>query len=202
MWQKFFHKKLTKKDKITDSLIQPLETKIDRIEKNISKLFENKTTTNENKITFDLESLTRETNLENLLQLQQQIENLLFEVTNYSYWDMEDGNQHSGKRITFDKRFDTKLAKQWLEYLKPLTQSFKLSLKISVENVFKGFPLIKYNKYNSEIGYKTIFELFTVYNSLENEDKNNLVNTVCQQLNNNYEKPIIKVQPIVDDLPF
>ena len=62
--------------------------------------------------------------------------------------------------------------------------------------------MVKFNKHHYEIDYKTLFELFTMYNSLSETDKESLVNTVCQGLNRAYEKPIPK--PIIenDDLPF
>lgn len=202
-WAGFMYESLTKKDKLASTIIQPLEIKIDRIEKSISKLFENKTNQSDDKITFDLSSLTRETNIENLEKLQEEIQVLLKDITNYTYIDYDEGEEYSRQRITFDKLFSFEMAKSWLEYLKPLTQSFKWSKQISVMNVFKGFPLVKYNKNNFEISYKTLFELFTLYNSLADNDKDNLVNTVCQQLNYNYEKPIVKAPNIeTDDLPF
>lgn len=199
-WAGFMYESLTKKDKIPTTIIQPIEAKIDRIEKNINKLFENKSTDNGNQVTIDLSSLTRATNIENLLELQNQIQSLLFDITDYQIWS-DDGDEFTGKRVFFDKRFSDEMAQQWLEYLKPLTQSFKWSREIHVETVFKGFPLLKYNKNNFEISYKTLFELFTIYNSLEKEDKESLVKTVALKLNNNYEKPPVKVQP-ESDLPF
>ena len=95
------------------------------------------------------------------------------------------------------------MTEQWLNYLKPLTQSFKWSKQIHVETVFKGFPISKFNKYYNEISYKTLFELFSLYNSLLEEDKKSFINTVRQHLNNNYEAPVVKVPSApVDDLPF
>jgi len=87
-----------------------------------------------------------------------------------------------------------------------LLQSFKWSKQIHSETVFKEFPLSKYNKFHHEIPYKTLFELFTLYNSLEQDDKLRLVNTVCQELNKNYDKPAlpskVQMQEAIDDLPF
>lgn len=201
-WAGFMYESLTKKDKLSTTIIQPLETKIDRIEKSISKLFENKTNQSDDKITFDLSSLTRETNIENLEKLQEEIQILLNDVTHYKYFDYDERYEHSSRRMAFDKLFTFEMAKNWLEYLKPLTQSFKWSKEISVTNIFKGFPLSKYNKNNFEISYKTIFELFTLYNSLGDDDKNNLVNTVCQHLNYNFEKPVKSAIIEPEDLPF
>ncbi|MCD9576507.1 DUF4062 domain-containing protein [Flavobacterium soyae] len=198
-WANFMYESLTKKDKV-QTIIQPLETKIDRIEKNISKLFESKTNEKDNQITFDLSSLTRETNIENLIKLQDEIQTLLSDVTHYTYYDFDEGFPLINKRITFSKKFSSEMVKEWLEYLKPLTQSFKWSKDISVVDVFKGLPF-KYNKHNFQISYKTLFELFTLYNSFEETDKNNLVNTIREHFNLNYEAPIVSV-PKDDDLPF
>ena len=201
-WAGFMFESLTKKDKISIAVIQPLETKIDRIEKSITKLFENKTSENGDKVTFDLSNLTRETNIENLVKLQEQIQSLLYDITHFHFWT-EDGEEIGGQRVYFNKQFTIETAKQWLEYLKPLTQSFKWSKGVNVETVFKGFPLAKFNKHHYEIDYKTLFELFTIYNSLTEEDKESLVNTVCQGLNIGYEKPLVKPPTTeIDDLPF
>jgi hypothetical protein len=201
-WAGFMFESLTKKDKISTAFIQPLETKIDRIEKSITKLFENKTSENGDKVTFDISNLTRETNIENLVKLQEQIQNLLYAITHYHFWT-EDGEEIGGQRVYFNKLFTTETAKLWLEYLKPLTQSFKLSKRVNAETVFKGFPLAKFNKHHHEIDYTTLFELFTIYNSLSDDDKESLVNTVCQGLNRAYEKPIVKPPTAeIDDLPF
>lgn len=201
-WAGFMYESLTRKEKNVTSLIQPLEIKIDKIEKSISKLIESKSVDNENKLSFDLTALSRENNLENLESIQDKINRLLSDVRDYEFWT-DDGEEHSGQRVYFDKLFTNELAKAWLESLKKLTQSFKWSKLINVKIVFKGFPLSKFNKWNNEISYKTLFELFSLYNSLGDEDKNNLTNTVAEELNKNYEKPPTPKPEIdLDDLPF
>lgn len=201
-WAGFLYESLTRKEKNVSVVIQPLESKIDRIEKNLGKLFESKTNANENKLTFDLTALSRETNLDNLETLKEKINQLLFDIRIYDYWT-DDGENHTGQKVFFNKRFTNQMAQEWLESLKSLTQSFKWSKLIHCETVFKGFPLSKYNKWNNEILYKTLFELFTLYNSLEGDDKVGLANTVAHELNKNYEKPPTpKNDKIDDDLPF
>jgi len=204
-WAGFMYEALTRKDKVVKSIIQPLEIKIDKIEKNLLKLIESKTENSDNKLTFDLSNLTRETNIVNLETLQNKIQEIL---TNITYFDVcsEDGHNDYGQRVYFNRRFNTEMTKGWLESLKSLLQSFKWSKQIHSETVFKEFPLSKYNKFHHEIPYKTLFELFTLYNSLEQDDKLRLVNTVCQELNKNYDKPAlpskVQMQEAIDDLPF
>lgn len=201
-WAGFMYESLTRRDKVVSNIIQPLEVKIDRLEKSLSKLIESKTETADNKLTFDLSTLVRETSLENLEAAQNKINALLYEIRQFDFWT-EDGENLMGQRLFFNKRFSPDMAKEWLESLRALTQSFKWSKQIHVETVFKGFPINKYNKWHFEIPYKILFELYTLYNSLEDDDKNGLVNTVCQELNKNYDKPEPekKTAP-VDDLPF
>lgn len=201
-WAGFMYESLTRKDKAVTFIIQPLENKIDKIEKNLLKLIESKTDNNDNKLTFDLSSLTRETNLENLETLQNKIEQLLYEIRMYDFWT-DDGENHVGQRIYFNALFAHKVTRNWLDSLKALIQSFKWSKQIHCETVFKGFPITKFNRWHYEIPYKTLFELYMLYNSLEEEDKGGLTNTVTQELNKNYEKPIPpKLQESIDDLPF
>ncbi len=201
-WAGFMYESLTRRDKNVSSVIQPLDVKIDKIEKSLSKLIDSKTVDNENKLSFDLKTLSRENNLDNLESLQNKINQLLYDVIKYDFWT-DGGDNAVGQRVYFDKRFTSETAKSWLDSLQLLTQSFKWSKSIHCETVFKGYPLTKFNRWHFEIPYKTLFELYTIYNSLTEEDKNVLTNTVIQELNKNYEKPPIpKTDILANDLPF
>jgi len=201
-WAGFMYESLIRKDKIANNIILPLEVKLDKIEKSINKLIDSKTESTDNILTFDLSSLTRETNLANLETVQDKINNLLYDIRMYDFWT-EDGDNINGQRVWFHTKFTNEIAKNWLESLKTLTQSFKWSKRIHVEIVFKNFLVNKFNKWHYEIPYKTLFELYTLYNSFDAIDKKGLINTVCQELNKNYEKPISeKKHEIHDDLPF
>jgi hypothetical protein len=201
-WAGFMYESLTRRDKVVNSIIQPLEAKIDKLERSLNKLIESKTETIDNKLTFDLSTLVRETSLENLEAVQNKIDELLYNVRWYDFWT-EDGENIVGQRVFFSKRFSPEMAREWLESLRALTQSFKWSKQIHIETVFKGFPITKFSKWHCEIPYRTLFELYTLYNSLEADDKTGLVNAVCQELNKNYDKPTLEKKPdIIDDLPF
>ena len=201
-WAGFMYESLTRKDKVANALIQPLEIKLDKIDKNISKLFESKSV-DSNKLSFDLNSLIRESNIENLEEIKDKIQDLLFDIRYYKYWN-EDIGETNAKRIYFNKEFTDQAAKSWLDSLKELIQSFKWSKQIDCKIVFKGYNLSRFNKYNYEIPYKTLFELFTIYNGLNKEDKTGLYNTVALELNKNFDEPKPPVSKISDpdDLPF
>lgn len=201
-WAGFMYESLTRRDKNVSSVIQPLEGKIDKIEKSLSKLIESRTVDNENKLSFDLTVLSRENNLDNLESLQNKISQLLYDIIKYDLWT-EDGDNAVGQRVYFDKLFTSETAKSWLDSLQVLTQSFKWSKSIHCETVFKGYSLTKFNRWHFEIPYKTLFELYTIYNSLNDIDKIGLTNTVAQELNKSYEKPPTpKTDTSADDLPF
>lgn len=203
-WAGFMYESLTRKDKAVNILIQPLENKIDKIERSLAKLIESKTDNVDNKLTFDISNLAREANLENLETVQNKIQQLLFDIRYEQEWT-DFGEERLAKRISFDKKYTNDMTKKWLETLKDLVQGFKWSKSINVEIVFKGFPLSKYNKYHSEIPYIVLFELHSLYNSFEPEDKAVFINTVTHNLNENYEKPTIQAKPefpVIDDLPF
>lgn len=203
-WAGFMYESLTRKDKAVNILLQPLEYKIDKIEKNLSKLIESKTESNDNKLVFDISSLARETNLENLETIQNKIQQLLFDISYKTHWT-DDGEENVSQRIYFEKKFTSEMTKKWLDNLENLVHDFKWSKDIHVETVFKGFSLNKYNKWHYEISYKVLFELYTLYNSLNSDDKTVFVNTVSQELNKNYDKPespTARPHMPVDDLPF
>lgn len=201
-WAGFMYESLTKKDKNVSTVIQPLEIKIDKIEKSLSMLIDAKTERNNNQLSFDLTALSRENHLENLESIQNKINQLLFNIIMYDEW-IDSGENIFGKRVYFNQRFSSDLAKQWLESLVPLLQSFKWSKFIHCETVFRDFPLAKYNEWNFEITYKTLFELLSLYNSLADEDKIGFTNTVAQELNKNFDQQLNLGTPLAaDDLPF
>ncbi len=201
-WAGLMYESLTKKDRIVNSLIQPLETKIDRLEKSLNKLIDSKTDGTDNRLTFDISSLLVEENTKNLEAAQNKIQQLLTDIRYFSFYD-DNGYEISGQRIWFDKMFTNEISKNWLESLRALVQSFKLSKNINSETVFKGFSLSKRHKWYYEISYKTLFELYNLYNSLADDDKNGLVNAVTQELNKSYEKPSTPSRPETnEDLPF
>jgi hypothetical protein len=200
-WAGFMYESLTRKDKVANALIQPLETKLDKIDKNITKLFESKTVDN-NKLSFDLNSLIRETNIENLEEIKDKIQELLLDIRCYEHW--YDEGISNEKRVYFNKKFTAKTVKDWLDSLKILIQSFKWSKQIHSEKVFENFNLSKYNKWNNEISYKSLFELYTIYNGLNKDDKNGFYNTVALEFNKNFDeqKPPTSKREEPDDLPF
>jgi hypothetical protein len=201
-WAGFMYESLTRKEKNVSLVIQPLESKIDKIEKNLSKLIESKTVDNDNKLSFDITALTRENNLENLEIVQNEINQLLYDIRIFEYIT-DEGEVQSGQRVYFNKHFTNKTSKSWLEYLKTLIQNFKWSKLIHVQIIFKDFPISKFSRWNNEVSYKTLFDLYAMYNSLSNDDKINFTNTVTEILNKNYEKPLAPVDDSdIDDLPF
>lgn len=198
-WAGFMYESLTRKEKNVSLVIQPLENKIDKIEKSLLKLIDSKTDDTGNKLSFDLTTLSRETNIGNLETLQNKINELLDDIRMYHYWT-PDGEEYFDQKIFFEKKFSKELTRKWLDSLKTLIKNFKWSKDIHATIVFEGYPLSKYDKRNDSILYKTLFELYSLYNSLNDEDKEGLTNTVSQELNKNYEKPI-KMKGD-SDLPF
>lgn len=207
-WAGFMYESLTKKEKTNNNATSILNTKLENIEKSISKLIESKTVDKDFKVTFDLSSLTRDANIESINVLQDKIEKLLTEILkrqeDYDSWE-----GHFVKRMIFEKEFTFSATKTWLDSLKGLVESYKWSKRIHVKNIFKGFPFTKGAYEDDEISYNTILELYTIYNSLSDADKESFVNTVMQRLNGNYEieaqrkfEPAYSNSPADDDLPF
>lgn len=199
-WAGFMFESLTRKDKVVSTIILPLEQKIDRIEKSILKLFESKTENKDNQLTFDLQSLARAADIENLAELQTKIQSVVFNILNYLYYDSY-GNEDSGQRFVFLQKFTVQSTEKWLDSLKALMQTFKWSKEINSQTVFDGYPIKLFN-YSNDIPYQTLFELYTIYMSLGSSDKSSFVNTICYDLNKNYESSTANNKSSVDDLPF
>jgi len=186
-WAGFMYENLSKKDKNNNSIFKPIEDKISHIDSNIKKLLDSKTMTSDTKISFDITKLTREVNLENLETIQTNIDQLLNSI--FCYQSVKNGEFIYLKRVWFDKRFDTELTKNWLEYQKELVKNYKWSKYLTTKDIFKGYSLAKYVKSYTDVSYKNIFELYSLYDSLTKEDKVNFINTVMQRFNDAYEEP-------------
>ncbi len=196
-WAGFMHENLTKKDKKLEATIKPLEEKISHIDSNIKKLLESKTSTNNSKISFDITKLTRDINLESLETIQTTIDQTLNSI--FCYEKFNDFSFTYEKRMWFGKQFDSIKTKNWLESLKDLVQNYKWSKFLMIKDIFKGFDMSKYMKHHTEIPYKVIFELNSLYESFSKEDKISFINTVMRRFNDAYEAPKIADD---DNLPF
>ena len=196
-WAGFMYESLFKKDKKLESAIKPLDEKINHIDSNIKKLLEAKTSTSDTKISFDITKLTRDVNLENLEAVQTKVDQMLTDIFCYETFDSSSGDFYYPKKIWFNKVFTDEMTTKWLDSLKELVKSYKWSKYLNVKEIFKGYNLSKYVKQSTEIPYKTIFELNSLYESLTKDDKTNFINTVKQRFNDAYEAPTVS-----DDLPF
>jgi hypothetical protein len=199
-WAGFMYESLTKNDKRLNSSLQPIEDKIAHIDLNIKKLLEAKTTTSNSKISFDIVKLTRDINIDKLEEIQIKVDQILTSIFSYEVYNLTSKEFKYPKRVWFDYKFDIELSKKWLDNLKELVKNYKWSKSLLIKDVFKGFHISKYMKNYTEVPYKTIFELNSLYESLTKDDKSNFINTVMQRFIDAYEVPDIKDDD--DNLPF
>ena len=200
-WAGFMYESLTKKDKRFDSSLKPIEDKITHIDLNIKKLLEAKTTTSNSKISFDIVKLTRDINFDKLEEIQIKVDQILTSIFSYELYNLTLSEYKYPKRVWFDHKFDIELSKKWLDNLKELVKNYKWSKFLQLKDIFRDFHLSKYIKNYSEVPYKSIFELNSLYESLTKDDKTNFVNTVMQRFIDAYEAPEIKDDED-DELPF
>jgi hypothetical protein len=206
-WAGFMYESLTKRSKVSISALRPLEFKLNEIEKSISILVASKTDEGNHRISFDLTNLVQEVNHENLEKTQKRIAQLLNTLFLYPTGEHDyEGDEIHSVRFEFEEQFNGEKTKLWLESLGAVIQNYKWSNVIHAGNLFPGVKIRKYNDYMADIPYKTIMELFTIYSSLDENDKLSFVNTICQKFNRYYYEPVVQnMIPItenVDDLPF
>jgi len=204
-WAGLIYEALSRKGS-KENIISSLEDKILNIDKNLNKLINSKTSENGVSLTFDISNLARNIDIEALTELKSKIQNSLWNICNFEEEDNW-GNTHWEKRIAFNKRLSDANVKEWLEGLQSIVRSYKWSNSINAENLFEGIPLKNYNRYNSDINYKLVLELYSIYDSLsDGDDKDSFVSTVCQEFNKCYEMTnptIVQEAPgEEDDLPF
>ncbi|MEO5912340.1 MAG: hypothetical protein ABIP95_15745 [Pelobium sp.] len=182
-----------------------MNSKIDSIEKNILKILQAKHFEDDEKISFNVSSIVKEVNIEQLEQLQEKVQVLLYHILNEEIHNSY-GDYYTEKRIFFKQKSNYELVKKWLQDLGHILKSYKWSRYINVENLFIGFPILKTIQSSQDVIYKNVLELSNIYNSISEEDKDSFVNTVCQYIDNNYENPKeLLSKSIIDedaDLPF
>lgn len=204
-WAGLIYEALTKKQNIVSNEIHSLNSKIDSIEKNILKILQAKHFEDDEKISFNVSSIVKEVNIEQLEQLQEKVQVLLYHILNEEIHNSY-GDYYTEKRIFFKQKSNYELVKKWLQDLGHILKSYKWSRYINVENLFIGFPILKTIQSSQDVIYKNVLELSNIYNSISEEDKDSFVNTVCQYIDNNYENPKeLLSKSIIDedaDLPF
>ena len=198
-WAGFMHENLSKKDKKLEASIKPIEEKLTHIDSNIKKLLEAKTTSNEKEISFDISKLARDISVDKLEQLQIKVDQILSAIFCFEDSTFFGGEISYPKKVWFNNKFDHALTKKWVEYVKTLVNDYKWSKYLSVRDIFKGYHLIKFVPAYTEVPYKSLFELNSLYEALSKEDQTNFINTVMQRFNGAFEAP--KPQES-DDLPF
>lgn len=196
-WAGFMYESLTRNKKHDELNLKPLEDKISHIDSNLKKLIETKSTSHGSKISFDIGKLSKDYDLENLENLQIKIDNVLKEIFCYEYFNMSDGMTYHPKRVWFNKKVSEEETTAWLKYLDEIVKNYKWSKYIPYNILFKNVHLSKYNKNNSEIPYKSIIELDSIFKAFSNDEKKSFIKTVQQKFIEAYEAPLDK-----DELPF
>ena len=186
----------------TSDLIS-FDKKIDKIEKYLNELIATKQPKSSGgKIIFDVSKLSTGIEFENLERLKEKIDNTIRGLLIHD--SVVSGLYRRGE---FYKKPTLKWVKQWVESLPSILKKYKWSKTISFKDVFlkNNMPVGWYSKYE-EIPYRCVFELNQIYETLDDEGKEALLNTIMKEISNFVTKPPEPNEPNEqnepDDIPF
>jgi len=193
-WAGFVYDSLTKDKNVAIVHIENIAKRLDKIEHQL-KLFNEgtKSVSDHNTITIDIGKLNSEYNIENLLEIQDKINSLLYRLLHTSRGD---------RRIIFKEKYDTAKCSEWLDALPKIILKYKWSKYVSINEIFSQVPF-SYWTNRAEIPHRDLLEFNSIVQKLTDEDKQLLLNTISIKFNNLYEQPIDDENPFKDDdVPF
>lgn len=198
-WAGLMYEALEKSTTFAASDLITFDKKIDKIENYLNELLSTKQSKSSGgKIIFDVSKLTTDIEFENLERLKEKIDDTIRGLL------IHDGLY---KRGEFYKKPTLKWVKQWVESLPSILKKYKWSKTILFMDVFlrNNMPVGWYSKYD-EIPYRCVFELNQIYETLDDEGKKALLNTIMKEISNLVTKPPEPDKPLKppepDDIPF
>lgn len=195
-WSGFMYESLIKKENVPFNIINPILSKIEKLETQIQMLINFKTVKSENEISFNTSQIVSEINAEKLESDKDKLSNILTDIFYQTYPELN----YIESRIELKRRVNDAQIKEWLTDLDQILKKYKWSKFISVESLFKEFPC-KFWVNRKLIEYTPILELRNLYNSLDLEDKEPFINTVLDAFNEHLSKEAIKDLEFEDDIP-
>lgn len=188
-WAGFMYESLTKKESKEKSIIEPLEEKISHIDNNLKKLLEIKSVSDNSQISFDISKISREINIDSLEELQNRIQGILNDIFSYPVDNYKNGISEFRTRAWFNKKATIEETTKWIEFLGDLVKDYKWSKYLNIHDVFVEVNCFKWLKNKKEISYKSIFELYSIYESLTKKDKVPFIKTIQRRFIDSYEDP-------------
>jgi hypothetical protein len=188
-WAGFMYENLTKKTINSHEILAPINERITHIDDSLKKLLNTKTISQDSKISFDISKISRDVDIDSLEELQNQIYDTLENIFLYGYYD-HDGELLYNKRVWFNFKITHKKAKEWLDSLETVGKDYKWSKTIHANDVYKAVPFSKWIPTQAEIAYVHVFTLFSIYDSLADNEKDSFIKTVMKKFDEAYEAPV------------
>jgi len=194
-WAGLMYESLERRTKIPASSIASLEAKVEKIESYMGKLLETKESQKGTyKISFDLTKFTSSIEIDQLEKLKSKIDDLVTEIL----YDRD--NLKVVMRGFFHSKPTIEQARKLVSTLPNLLKEYKWSRTLKFAEVFKNMPLSFYEKYQ-HIPYRSLFEFEQLYQNMDTEGKNALLNTLIDRAE--VRKPSPPTPPSQeDDIPF
>ena len=196
-WAGFFYEALTKEQTVSIDKVDKLERRLGKIEYQLKLLSDGITSRNENNtISIDIASLAKELNIDNLSEIQNRIDNILYKIL----YD-ENDEEYVYQLLKFTQIVTPEKASEWIKHIGQIIKEYKWSKYISASDVFSDFSFeFVHGSYN--LTHKLLFELFSISSSLSQEDREALAKTIAAKFNDIYEKQPPEPFNLPDDAPF
>ncbi len=203
-WAGFFYEALTTRQTVAIDKIELLEKKLGKIEYQLKLLSDGIISRNENNtISIDIASFSKELDIENLSEIQDKIDSILFEML----YGIEENafEPYSYKLLSFREKITPEKAAEWLKHIGNIVKEYKWSKNISAEVIFSDLPYeFKAGSYN--LSHKLLLELYGISSRLSAKDQVALSKTVAAKINDCFEESIPEQEPFPeapgDEIPF
>ena len=196
-WAGFFYESLTKKQNVPIDKIVTIEKKLEKIEYQLKLLSDGITSRNDTgTISIDIASLTKNLNIDNLTEIQDRIESILYELL------YDEADNYPYELLKFTEEISPEEISLWIQHIGKIIKDYKWSKYISASVIFSSFSYeFMHNSY--KLTHKLLFELFSIASSLNKEDQLALAKTISVKFNELYEiPPPFSSRSTGDDVPF
>ena len=191
-WAGYFFNSLTKESSIAVKKLEVLGDRLDRIEHQLRLLVDGTSRKDkDHRVTIDVTKLANDFDIKDIKVLQSRIR---FNMSELLY-------TQNGPRIEFKKEVTKDQAIKLFNRIGEFIQKYKWSDVISITIVFSEFEYL-YWKNRTDVPYEVFFELYNIYNRMEDNDKDSFLNTICLKLNECFKPEKETETLIVDDLPY
>jgi len=189
-WAGLMYEALDRQSRIPASNIASLEQKVDGIVTHLKELLSTKHAgRSPGKISFDISKLTSDIEFDNMEELKEKIEQVITDLLRSGRGLRARGEFHLTPNLEW--------ANKWVGSLPAMLKKYKWSRTINFGELFSGDDIsLGYYEECAGVPYRSVSEFHQIYQSLDSEGREALLNTLLQEI-----RPLV-IKPDADEIPF